>query len=814
MTASIHKVVKSNTGRIFLAILAALTFWNLGNLSDSWPRSKEDVTAAVVTNETVVEGKKSANVVKPNATLAAASGEESTGVSGGETRNLQVAVMFTGSVRTLVHSKVYHSIKKNLLDALADENDIDVYFDITVEPFCNSNLFAAEYHICDDSAKTTVNMTRFNEIAKYLGAVDINIMENFNCDHPYLMHHPCCDEEVKMGRQIKFGPFFSNTQQAFNGFYSYQRKVHCYETASSRKKYDYYVSVRPDTLWWEAVPSIKSLAKGLRKLVQVSLERFVAVGDFAYIVPAEIASQFFQAVRDSQYPQCYRNEIHWPPERILEDRLRDFPKQVLPLAFSITRDTGWIDCRRIENEVWNMNAAYRLNGKAVSIHEYCKYMGDSHYINPNKTDDMPVTLEEINRIQIDIDAPRLETKFGGKKGNDTTGDGGKAGTGGGLSPKKAPTAAICVVGDARRFEKRKVYESFREKVLDIVVDDASQRDLYFQVFNVTGADARKKFEKAVRPMDPAGITYLDEFTCEHPYLLDHACCDPWVWAKYVWKEVIVVGGNGTNGTFTNATTTNDTLASGTWTNGTLTNSTLTNGGSLNDTSTNSTATNGTATNSTQPETKLTKVYSKELDGFLHYQNMAACYEQASSRKHYDYYVMVRADAIWLDVFPALTDLDRRPKRLYHGNIENDVGLSYIAFIAPSELAPYVFHSMKHSATDHCANESIIDWPSDISFVLNATAIPRQALPFPGCPLLEGDVLRCQQFKNDLWHHNQIIRINNMAIRMDEYCDQLNQNGTFKGERLDEAPLTIAEANRRQVNIGQRMLRPGGLVKYS
>jgi hypothetical protein len=202
-----------------------------------------------------------------------------------------------------------------------------------------------------------------------------SIMSDLNCGHEWLKPHRCCQDDVWGASPI--------LSIAWHGFIAAQRKRHCYEMAMANEDpedpYDFFVVVRPDLAILEPVASLGDLSRRPPRVYIASKEAGEPPGDYLYIVPRTLASDFFGILRDFMTPICHNeHRVHWPPEYALSPALSQIPRQIMAWALVIVRENGQADCQRLENEVFHHSLGYRNgDGVPISLADYCRQLVDA-----------------------------------------------------------------------------------------------------------------------------------------------------------------------------------------------------------------------------------------------------------------------------------------------------------------------------------------------------------------------------------------------------------------------------------------------------
>ena len=280
----------------------------------------------------------------------------------------KVAVCMVGGLRTFFLKRVHQPFQRHFIDQLGPVERRDIYFDSSLSFHCASNAMASEEEneSCRQFEKIA-DKKAFAELVEHMQAKSIQYVEDFDCKHPFLSKHMCCRKEVQAKK-------FSGAQ--WNGFFSYQRKVHCYENALKNEDpddpYQYFIIARPDLAYFDSIPNMMEIASRPDRIYAASKEGHEAMGDYFYIVPRTLAKEFFYRLKHLYDAKCREDFVPWPPEYSLHPVLQQFPLQVLPLPFTIVRPNGHADCFRMRNEVFHRNKGFVYKGEAMHIADVCE----------------------------------------------------------------------------------------------------------------------------------------------------------------------------------------------------------------------------------------------------------------------------------------------------------------------------------------------------------------------------------------------------------------------------------------------------------
>ncbi len=207
----------------------------------------------------------------------------------------KVAICVVGSLRSFLNPNVRNSIEKYFIDALAPKEDRQVFFDVDISGN-PSNIHTKALAKNGFDRNTTINAEFFEEYKLRHPEHSYNSLSNsssFDCSHPYLKSHSCCQPDV--------GGFKGHV-------FAYARKSHCYEEMVLKTNYefDYIAVIRPDMVWFREVDSIQRyIDKNKIDAIYVSSkDAGNPIGDYAYLVPRSKADYFFSLLKNLYNTQC------------------------------------------------------------------------------------------------------------------------------------------------------------------------------------------------------------------------------------------------------------------------------------------------------------------------------------------------------------------------------------------------------------------------------------------------------------------------------------------------------------------------------
>eukprot|EP00743_Colponemidia_sp_Colp-15_P012931 GILK01014865.1.p1 GENE.GILK01014865.1~~GILK01014865.1.p1 ORF type:complete len:415 (-),score=41.54 GILK01014865.1:439-1683(-) len=313
-------------------------------------------------------------------------------------RSPKIAVCVTGGLRSHLYRRVYQPFKEYFLDGLAPASRRQVFYDVEFDHHCDSNGVNREHSAACKEAQIMNAAAVFNTYIAPLMEPTTVRNATISCKDPFLKGYACCTKKFR--RQFPHDVKNQASNQAWNGMYSYLRKIRCYKTAMKHEDpndpFDYIVVVRPDLVFFEPVISVAELEKRPHRVYVSSKESDQPFGDYIYIIPRRFASNFFSSISNMFAAQCKKNhEILWSPEFHFEEILAKFPLQVLPLAFAIVRVYGGADCERLDNEVLRKNMLYRYEQTNLSARDFCQTLVDNDYFTKENRDEPPIPMQSL-----------------------------------------------------------------------------------------------------------------------------------------------------------------------------------------------------------------------------------------------------------------------------------------------------------------------------------------------------------------------------------------------------------------------------------
>ena len=278
--------------------------------------------------------------------------------------NERIAVCMVGAARTLLLPAVYHSVKKNLLDAQLVPTDLFVHLHLSWDS--TKYRHGMGHHGAGGAIVHSANDPRLRSVLEQLHPVDISIITTSGCENKEMATLPVC-EQLRRGsvftlpRPDRHGLNSSYTPAnliklpsagELAGYLQFMwvhralLKVIAYERSHrGGREYAWVIRTRPDLAFFDRVPA--AIAMNTRRAVLMEKESNPAFFDGFWMAPRQLLPVMADGIDEFWHT---RPHLPWPPEWAFFPWIRDSKRLAWGFALIpavLVRTEAHADCWRL-----------------------------------------------------------------------------------------------------------------------------------------------------------------------------------------------------------------------------------------------------------------------------------------------------------------------------------------------------------------------------------------------------------------------------------------------------------------------------------